>query len=112
MNPLMKIKVTAIGAMNLIINLQILKMRVDNESSVATIFFFTIKPTKIAIINPPSGSITLEVNVSSRSKKVISKNFISDNRLNDSNVPNPINQVIKPMRYVASILSKENLSIR
>ena len=93
-------------------NLHKLKMKVDNDSSASTIFFLTIKPTKIAIINPPSGSITLEVNVSSRSKKVMSKNFISDNRLNDSNVPNPINQVIKPMRYVASILSKENLSIR
>ena len=109
---MIKIKVTAIGAINLIMNLQKLKMKVDNDNSAATIFFLTIKPTKIAIINPPSGSITLEVNVSSKSKKVMSKNFISDNRLNDSNVPNPINQVIKPMRYVASILSKENLSIR
>ena len=93
-------------------NLHKLKMEADNDSSASTIFLLTIKPTKTAIINPPSGSITLEVNVSSRSKKVMSKNFISANRLNDSNVPNPINQVIKPMRYVASILLKENLSIR
>ena len=89
-------------------NLKI-KNKIDNETRRYNIFLI-IKPTKI-IINPPSGSITLEVNVSSRSKKVILKNFMSDNRLNENNVPNPINHVIKPIRYVASTLSKENLSI-
>ena len=67
---------------------------------------------KIAIINPPSGNIIFDVKVSSKSKNVIPKSFASESKLNENSVPSPINHVKKPILYVASILSNENLSIK
>ena len=112
MNPLIKINVTAIGAINLIMNLHKLKIKLESESSSKTIFFLTMKPTNIAIIKPPRGNMIFDVNVSSKSKKVISKNLILEIKLKENNVPKPTIQVIKPILYVASILSYENLSIK
>ena len=71
MKPLIKIRVTATGAINLIMNLQKSNKVLFISSSSITIFFFTIKPTNIAIRRPPNGSMTFEVKLSSKSKNVI-----------------------------------------
>ena len=108
----MNIKVTAIGVINLMMNLQNEKILGFIFNSAYTIFSFTINPTKIAINNPPSGNIILDVNSSRRTKNVIPNIAVSDKKLNDRSVPNPINQVNTPNLIVASDLLKEYFSIK
>ena len=62
--------VTAIGAMNLTNTLHRKNLKLVIFNSLKTIFFLTIKPVNIAINNPPKGSITFDVKLSSRSKNV------------------------------------------
>ena len=73
MKPLTNINVTAIGAKNLIKNLHVKNNPLLKLSSLKVVFFFTIYPTNIAIINPPNGNNIFDVSASRIPKNDIPK---------------------------------------